>query len=330
MNVPGKVHRNIQFINWVPKPQRLVAALFTLHQTNMIPQDFKPLLAVEHSKVKTQPDVLFMSEKLDGIRCIVFGGVPYSRSLKPIPNKFIQAYVRENAKLLEGVDCEIIVGDKNAPDVFNQSTSGCMRFDGEPDFTLWAFDKYHPFDTWWNRYNALLDSKLPDRCRILIHQPAPAQDVIDAFEKECLDAGAEGIMLRDANGKYKHGRSGTKTPEIQKVKRFVDSEFIIIGWEPKYHNTNEAKTNELGRTERSSAKDGLVALDTMGALLLKMEDGTEFSCGSGFTDNIRVDLWNMRDELAGKWAKVKYFDVGSGYTVPRFPTFLGLRDERDM
>jgi hypothetical protein len=38
----------------------------------------------------------------------------------------------------------------------------------------------------------------------------------------------------------------------------------------------------------------------------------------------------MRDELAGKWAKVKYFDVGSGYTVPRFTTFLGLRDERDM
>lgn len=296
----------------------------------MIPENFKPLLAVEHSKVKTPPTEVWMSEKLDGIRCIIFDGVPYSRSLKPIPNRFIQAYVKEHAHMLEGIDCEIIIGDKNASDVFNQSTSGCMRFDGEPDFTLWAFDKYHPTNVWHDRYLDLLTTKLPVRARILVHEAAPDQSYIDEFEKMCLDRGAEGIMLRDANGKYKHGRSGTKNPEIQKVKRFVDSEFEIVGWEPKYHNTNEAKTNELGRTERSSAKDGLVALDTMGALLLRMEDGTEFSCGSGFTDEIRVNLWNMRDTLAGQWAKVKYFDVGSGYTVPRFPTFLGLRDERDM
>ena len=296
----------------------------------MIPENFKPLLAVEHSKVKTPPTEVWMSEKLDGIRCIIFGGVPYSRSLKPIPNRFIQAYVKEHAHMLEGIDCEIIIGDKNAPDVFNQSTSGCMRFEGEPDFTLWAFDKYHPTNVWYDRYLDLLSTKLPDRTKILVHEAAPDQSYIDEFEKVCLDRGAEGIMLRDANGKYKHGRSGTKKPEIQKVKRFIDNEFEIVGWEPKYHNTNEAKTNELGRTERSSAKDGLVALDTMGALLLRMEDGTEFSCGSGFTDEIRVNLWNMRDTLAGQWAKVKYFDVGSGYTVPRFPTFLGLRDERDM
>ena len=296
----------------------------------MIPENFKPLLAVEHSKVKTPPTEVWMSEKLDGIRCIIFGGVPYSRSLKPIPNRFIQAYVKEHAHMLEGIDCEIIIGDKNASDVFNQSTSGCMRFEGEPDFTLWAFDKYHPTNVWYDRYLDLLSTKLPDRARILVHEAAPDQSYIDEFEKVCLDRGAEGIMLRDTSGKYKHGRSGTKNPEIQKVKRFIDNEFEIIGWEPKYHNTNEAKTNELGRTERSSAKDGLVALDTMGALLLQMEDGTEFSCGSGFTDEIRVNLWNMRDTLAGQWAKVKYFDVGSGYTVPRFPTFLGLRDERDM
>jgi DNA ligase-1 len=86
---------------------------------------------------------------------------------------------------------------------------------------------------------------------------------IDDFEAEMLAMGAEGVMLRDENARYKCGRSGTKNPELQKVKRFVDNEFEIIGWEPKYTNTNEVKTNELGRTERSTAKDGMIALDTM-------------------------------------------------------------------
>ena len=56
----------------------------------MIPEGFKPLLAIEHSKVKTAPANMYMSEDLDGILCVVFGGVGYSRSLKPIPNSFIQ------------------------------------------------------------------------------------------------------------------------------------------------------------------------------------------------------------------------------------------------
>lgn len=297
----------------------------------MVPNDFKPLLAIESNKVTKQPVERFVSEKLDGIRCIIFGGVPYTRSLKTIPNRFIQAYVAENAKRLEGVDCEIIVGERNAPDVFNKSTSGCMSFEGEPDFTLWAFDKYHPTAKWSDRYSALKAMDLPDRVSILKHHLVKSQEQIDEFEAACLDKGCEGIMLRDGAGLYKHGRSGKILPALQKVKRFVDAEFQIIGWEPKYHNANEAMMNELGRTERSTAKEGMIALDTMGALTLTLNDGTVFSCGSGFTDEMRVWLWQHREGLNGRWAKVKYFDNGpSGYNVPRFPIFLGLRDERDM
>lgn len=299
----------------------------------MIPEGYKPLLAIEHSKVKTAPANMYMSEKLDGIRCVVFGGVGYSRSLKPIPNASIQAYFNRYADFFEGMDGELIVGNKNAPDVFNQSTSGVMRHDGEPDFTFWVFDKYHPTETWLARYayvkNKLKDSPI-DRVVLLEHFPVEDMFNIDEFERDMLAQGAEGIMLRDADAKYKCGRSGTKNPELQKVKRFVDNEFEIIGFEPKYVNTNEAKTNELGRTERSTAKDGLVAVDLMGALKLKTKDGQIFSCGSGFNDKLRVQLWLEREELIGKLAKVKYFDVGTGYTVPRFPVFVGIRAEGDM
>ena len=296
-----------------------------------IPEGFKPQLAIEQTKVKTQPSNMYMSEKLDGIRCIIFGGVAYSRSLKRIPNLSIQAYVNYHAEAMEGMDGELIVGDKNAPDVFNQSTSGVMRIEGEPDFTFWVFDRWHPTATWLERYARLVNhSRLPARVALLVHHPVEEMFNIDEFERDMLAQGAEGIMLRDADAKYKCGRSGTKNPELQKVKRFVDNEFQIIGWEPKYTNTNEAKTNELGRTARSTAKDGMVALDTMGSLILCTSKGDTFSCGSGMTDAIREDLWERRETLMGQLAKVKYFDVGNGYNVPRFPVLVGIRHKDDL
>jgi DNA ligase-1 len=184
------------------------------------------------------------------------------------------------------------------------------------------------------RYARLVDlnikDALPLRVELLQHFPVTEDACIDEFEAEMLAQGAEGVMLRDADAKYKCGRSGTKNPELQKVKRFVDSEFQIIGWEPKYTNTNEAKTNELGRTERSTAKEGMVALDTMGSLILCNSKGDTFSCGSGMTDAIRADLWQRRETLMGQLAKVKYFDVGTGYNVPRFPVLVGIRHKDDM
>ena len=297
----------------------------------MLPSNFKPLLAIDSQKVKQQSFPMYLSEKLDGIRCIVFGGVAYSRSLKPLPNLFIQAYVKEHRAKLEGLDGEIIVGDKNAPDVFTKSTSGVMSIHGEPDFTFWVFDEADNEFSYSLRYSHLksFEPYAPDRVRVLQHFPVLDQASIDEYEGYFLGIGAEGVMLRDPEAQYKFGRAGTKNPELQKVKRFVDKEFKIVGYEPKYTNTNEAITNELGRTARSTAKEGLVALDTMGALQLVTEDGTLFSCGSGFTDEIRTKLWEQRHDLLGKLATVKYFDIGN-YIVPRFPVFKGIRNPIDI
>ncbi len=52
---------------------------------------FKPMLAdaIEPDKYPLRFP-LFVSPKLDGVRCVVRDGVAYSRSLKPIPNQFVQ------------------------------------------------------------------------------------------------------------------------------------------------------------------------------------------------------------------------------------------------
>lgn len=154
-----------------------------------IPEGFKPQLAIEQTKVKTQPANRYMSEKLDGIRCIVFGGVAYSRSLKPIPNKSIQAYVEHHWEMLDGMDGELIVGDKNAPDVFNQSTSGVMRIEGDPEFTFWVFDRWHPTATWLERYARLVnldrDDRLPLRVEVLPHYSIHAMNNLMNLKLKC-------------------------------------------------------------------------------------------------------------------------------------------------
>jgi DNA ligase-1 len=165
--------------------------------------------------------------------------------------------------------------------------------------------------------------------------PVPSVSVADEealleYEKKNLELGFEGIMVRDADSKYKFGRSGKKKPEIMKVKRFTDAEYEVIGYVQEYENQNEAITNELGRTARSTSKEGLVPKNSLGALILKdATTGNTFNCGGGFTKQQREDYWLTRDSLIGKLAKVKYFAIGV-VDVPRFPVWLGFRDKDDM
>ena len=58
---------------------------------------------------------VYVTPKLDGIRCLFKGGVALSRTLKPIPNKSIQAWAKKHAKILEGMDGELIVGSPTSP-----------------------------------------------------------------------------------------------------------------------------------------------------------------------------------------------------------------------
>ena len=41
---------------------------------------------------------------------------------------------------------------------------------------------------------------------------------------------------------------------------------------------------KLLRTARSTSKEGMIPVDTLGVLYLLTEDGVEFGCGSGFDD----------------------------------------------
>lgn len=306
-----------------------------------IPEGFRPLLAVNYDKVKTQPFVRCVSEKLDGVRVVFFGGVAYSRTLKPLPNKQIQKLAQQYSEILEGCDGEVIYGDKYAVDVLQESTSFCMNANKQGDFSIWLFDKYHPTHHWIDRYISMrhlyieYPSLFPKEVHVLQHyylvdeNPRKGDVILEEFEARILALGGEGVMIRDMHGKYKFGRSATREPELQKVKRFNQEEFKVIGYSQLETNQNELERDERGYAKRSTSKDGKQLVEALGSLTLALPDGKHFNAGSGFTSDQRMQFWGERDTLVGRLASVQFFGYSKdGY--PLLPVFKAFRSEIDI
>ena len=283
---------------------------------------FRPMLATDADLDKLRFPLL-ASAKLDGVRAVVRDGVVFSRSNKPIPNTHVQKLFGKYTHF----DGELIVGDPTSKACYRDTISGVMSVDGEPDVKLYVFDHVgEPSHLYNFRAERLTKSK-----HVVVHEQVMCLTLEDIlkYEEQCLDAGYEGLILRDPNAPYKQGRSTVKEGYLLKLKRFVDDEATVIGLEERMHNGNVATVNELGRTARSSHKENKSGRGDLGALLLRHSSGIEFSCGTGFTDGERGEIWANRDRYLGQLAKYKHFPIGAK-DLPRHPVFLGWRDRRDL
>lgn len=285
---------------------------------------FKPMLATDADLDKLRFPLL-ASAKLDGVRAIVRGGVVYSRSNKPIPNAFVQQRLGE----FEHFDGELSVGDPTSKSCYRDTVSQVMS-DNKTGYDL----RFHVFDhvqspmDSYGRRAGLLGGAMPTDSKSCVrlheqHRVANLADLL-ALETRMLDLGYEGLILRAPEAPYKMGRSTVKEGYLLKVKRFTDAEFKVIGFEERMHNANEASTNELGRTKRSSCQENLVGRGDLGAIIVRNAEGLVFNVGTGFDDAERASVWNDRQAYLGRMAKVKYFAVGMK-DAPRHPVFLGWR-----
>ena len=290
---------------------------------------FKPMLATDADLDKLRFPLL-ASAKLDGVRAVVRDGVVYSRSNKPIPNTFVQ---NEFAHL-EHFDGELIVGDPSGKSVYRDTVSHVMSHDKEKyDLRFFVFDHVEELVSEYSRRAKKLKDEVKDfrNFSVVLHDQKLIKtlDALLQYEEDMLDEGFEGLILRSPDAPYKMGRSTVKEGYLLKLKRFVDSEALVIGFEERMHNGNEAVTSELGRTKRSSHKAGKRGRGDLGALVCRSSEGVEFSIGTGFNDAEREAFWANRDQFLGKFAKFKFFPVGVK-EAPRHPVFLGWRDEKDM
>ena len=305
--------------------------------------NFRPMLSAQCKNIKELQYPLLATPKIDGIRCITrnreiidprlgkYQVAGYSRSLKLIPNAFIQNFIALDLNL-SGLDGELVVGSN-----FQESTSGIMSSDGKPDFKYMVFDHFNENDSiepYFERIQRLvelrklnIEKKIP-RIKLLIPHLIENEQDLSVYEESALMSGCEGVMLRRPESPYKFGRSTWREHYLIKIKRFEDSEAVVVDFVEKYHNANEAQVNALGLTERTTHKENKIPCDTLGALRVMDHSGAQFNIGSGFTDSQRKEIWNNRENYLGKIAKFKHQPYGRK-DLPRCPVFIGFRDPRD-
>lgn len=292
----------------------------------------RPMLAVALKDVNTAPLPMLASAKIDGIRALGQVNKLVSRTLKDIPNIATQEYF---GPVCHGLDGELVVGNPWDKNLMQQTNSGVMSEHGDPEAKWYIFDVWDmPADTPY--YIRAREAKARvqeiNNPRVVWHPQVivNALPELKQLEENTVALGYEGLMLRSINGPYKMNRSTLREGYLLKVKRFEDSEAIILGVKELETNTNEATTDERGFTKRSSHKAGKEAAGVLGALLVKdTKTGVEFEVGTGFTAEQRKNLWEGRRFLPGMIVCYKHFPIGVK-DKPRFPTFKAFRDKRDM
>lgn len=278
---------------------------------------------------------LLVSPKMDGIRAVVRGGQVLSRKLIPIPSRFAQDMFGH----LEGMDGELTAGDPTSSTCYRDTFSACMTIGCTTPLQYNVFDlcDRSVYEGFVHRYAELkhwVDDQEPECVRLVPQTAVYGEVQAEKLEQEYLDEGYEGLILRATTGPYKYGRSTLKQGWMLKLKRFLDSEAEIIGFEELMRNGNEATTDALGYTKRSSHKMGLVPMDTLGALICRdpkcFPDVESFKIGvfKGFPKTELQEIWYRRGEYLGLWCKYKYVLYGAK-DRPRHPRGVGFRHRID-
>jgi DNA ligase-1 len=250
-----------------------------------------PLLLAESWDNAADLSGWWMSEKLDGVRAYWDGRQFLSRAgnLFHAPSWFTEGFPESP------LDGELWIDRKKF-----QRTVSIVRRQDKTD--LWRevcfliFDAPAAGGTFEERV-AFIKATIAGRGLKFArpHEHVRCKDV-DALRAELARVealGGEGLMLRQPGSEYEAGRSST----LLKVKSFHDAEAEVIG-----HQAG------LGRHK-----------GRLGALLVKLPDGTEFAVGTGFSDRERDEA-----PAVGQIITFRYQELSEA-GVPRFPSYVGVR-----
>ena len=277
--------------------------------------------------------------KLDGVRGLHITGMMTGRSLKPHANKIVtEKYSR---KEFEGFDGEFTFGDIRGESLCRDTTSVMSRIEGSPDVQWNLFD-YVSDDTvdlkYLNRYSKLVElissnNVFTQAFNIVVIPFVWLYNItqVEEFYQKCLDEGYEGAIVRDPEGKHKDGRATVKVGAYLRLKPQSDKEAKVVRLVEAMENQNEAKVNELGRTERSSHKENKVGKGMVGMLVCIDETtGIEIDVGAGkMTHEERTHFWNHPEEMVGHFIKYRSMDVGVK-DKPRFARYICKPAVEDM
>lgn len=250
-----------------------------------------PLLLAESWDNATDLTDWWMSEKLDGVRAYWDGKQFLSRqgNMYYAPDWFVEGFPSVP------LDGELWIDRKKF-----QRTVSIVRRQDKSD--LWNEVRFLIFDApaanggFEERLAFLKDALAKCSAKFARQHAHERCKSLEALRAELTRIEAlkgEGLMLRQPGSKYIAGRSST----LLKVKTFRDAEAVVIG-----HQAGAGR--HKGR---------------MGALLVRLPNGTDFAIGTGFSDRERENPPGIGSAVTFRYQELS--DAG----VPRFPSWVGVR-----
>jgi DNA ligase-1 len=301
----------------------------------------KPMKAEDAVPEKIRFPVI-AQPKIDGVRGLTTEGKLTTRTLKPHANAYVQRILsRPEYAWLDG---ELGVGGPmNHPDLRRMTSSALSTHTGAPQFKWYLFDYLAPHVyalPYRERYQNLIQhiTDLSRRGDIDLSFIEVVQSVVinnhaelEEYERLVLASDFEGVILRDPEGMHKQGQSTVREGGLLRLKRFVEEEGLIIGWDEAMQNNNPEFTNELGHTARTSHQENKVGKGMVGALHLRRQNGEECTCGPGaLTHAEREHMFaNPGDYIEKAWVTFKHFPKGVK-DKPLLPTFVSFRGKEEM
>jgi DNA ligase-1 len=288
---------------------------------------------------------LLVSPKLDGIRMIVKPDEITEVSIDLDVSHTIGDYVCKSREFINlpsiqvqqlfskcyELDGEIIEGCETDKNVFNRTQSYIMSENKPSDNIMFrVFDTADeefadiPFETRLQLAEQQVILLNDPKVTIVHHEMCHNLEELLSIEERWLSIGYEGLMIRNPEGRYKHGRGTWKEGLIYKLKRFEDIELQVLGFIEQQHNTNIDVRDNLGGAKRSTAKEGMVDAGTLGKFI-SMYNGElcEIALGTMKHDERQL-VWNNQDKYLNKWFTCRFFPHGMKNKL-RIPRYIGWR-----
>lgn len=313
----------------------------------------KPSKAQDVIEEKINFPVL-VSPKIDGVWACVSNGKLLSRTLESFGNKHITSIL--SSGLLNGLRGELIIGtDKTNNDLCRNTTSAINKHCSIDKFTFCVFDlvteqtKDLPFVERLSRAYELIknvsdkfDSSFIE-FNVIEHYEIQSIEEYFNKRKEFLDAGYEGIVIKDKNLKHKEGRSSKKQAHFWRWKPYATAEVVVTRMFNSEKNLNVATVDNLGNTKRSTHKENKIAKESLGSIegvlvnnltdcngrIVKKKGESVIVSKGKFTQKECDHYWKNQDDLLGKIVEFEYFSYGLKDN-PRFAVIKRIRPSFDL
>jgi DNA ligase-1 len=280
---------------------------------------FVPMSAqyFEERKKYINFETAYVQPKLDGVRCVL---KKEGNEIKMFSKNGLEFnnldHIKDLVSKLKFDDNVCLDGELYTEKFpFNKINGYVRRLDNKlkkDDLECIKNIDYHIFDCFdidnvdWeyeNRHKYLIKLLKKNKTQTLtLVKTIPIKEIEQVYDinKQFIDQGYEGIMIRNSLGKYKNSK--TRSNDLQKYKLFKDDEYEITGFQ-----------------EGEARDEGTVIW------MCKIKNNKEFAVRPKGTLEERREMFKNGEKCIGKMLTVKYQEL-SDKGIPRFPVGLRIRE----